>query len=81
MICQDTVLALQALGAYAEKTYSPDVTTKLSVKSGDIDRTLEVNKDNAIVQQSVDVITIIFILQSYRKPYRTLKQYFCKIPT
>lgn len=48
-------MALQALGAYAEKAYSPNIQVSASIKNGDQKHTFEVKPENAIVQQSYEV--------------------------
>lgn len=52
---QDTVVALQALGAYAAKVYSKDTDVSLTVTNSDTKQTFKVTPDNAIVLQSVFV--------------------------
>jgi hypothetical protein len=51
-------MALQALGAYAEKAYSASVNITISVQNGPASFQLDVNPQNAIVLQSIEVSTI-----------------------
>uniref|UniRef100_A0A915JB84 Uncharacterized protein n=1 Tax=Romanomermis culicivorax TaxID=13658 RepID=A0A915JB84_ROMCU len=51
----DTVVGLEALGAYAAKSYSPNVGAKLTSRNGDQKHTFDVTVDNAIVQQQLDL--------------------------
>jgi CD109 antigen len=50
---QGTVMALQALGAYAEKAYSPSFNVQLKFKSGNQQEQFHVVPDNALSLQSV----------------------------
>ena len=52
---QDTVMALQGLGAYASKAYSPDLNLQVFIESGDDRQNFTVNSQNAIVLQSYEV--------------------------
>jgi len=52
---QDTVMALQALGAYAEKAYSPTFNLSIKVKNGGDTHQFVVNPQNAIVLQSYEL--------------------------
>ncbi|VDK50291.1 unnamed protein product [Anisakis simplex] len=55
---QDTVMALQALGAYAEKAYSPTFNVSIIVKSGADNEQFEVTPENAIVLQSYEISSL-----------------------
>lgn len=55
-------MALQALGAYAEKAYSPNIAVTAIVNNGDLKYTFNVKADNAIVQQSYEVIQLPFFV-------------------
>jgi CD109 antigen len=50
---QDTVMALQALGAYAEAAYSPEFDVAIRVKNGNAKHSLSVKPENAILFQKV----------------------------
>ena len=53
---QDTVMAIQALGQYAEKTYDPDTSLRVSWEiDGKMDEGFTVDSRNAIVLQQKDV--------------------------
>ncbi|VDN08427.1 unnamed protein product [Thelazia callipaeda] len=48
---QDTVMALQALAAYAGKAYSPSLNISLTMKSGADEQNFEITHENSIVLQ------------------------------
>jgi carbamoylphosphate synthase large subunit len=48
-------MALQALGAYAEKAYSSSVNMTINVQNGPANFQLNVNPQNGIVLQSIEV--------------------------
>ncbi|MFH4982814.1 hypothetical protein AB6A40_009523 [Gnathostoma spinigerum] len=52
---QDTVIALQGLGAYAEKIYSPTFNITLTVKNDGDTHEFSVTPENAIVLQSFEL--------------------------
>lgn len=52
---QDTVIALQALGAYAEHAYSADSNVTVTVSNGADNHSFGVTPSNAIVLQSYEV--------------------------
>uniref|UniRef100_A0A914ZVE4 TEP1-F n=1 Tax=Parascaris univalens TaxID=6257 RepID=A0A914ZVE4_PARUN len=52
---QDTVMALQALGAYSEKAYSPTFNISVTVTSAASSQQFEVTPENAIVLQSYEL--------------------------
>ncbi|KAI1728660.1 a-macroglobulin complement component domain-containing protein [Ditylenchus destructor] len=52
---QDTVMALQALGAYAERAYSPNFNLTIKVQNGPDSQHFTVNSQNAIVLQSYEL--------------------------
>ncbi|KAE9548744.1 hypothetical protein FO519_008047, partial [Halicephalobus sp. NKZ332] len=52
---QDTVMALQALGAYAAKAYSEDLNLQVSIEAGDDRQNFTVTSQNAIVLQSYEL--------------------------
>ncbi|KAL3104745.1 hypothetical protein niasHT_027847 [Heterodera trifolii] len=53
---QDTVMALQSLGAYAEKAYSPSFNLSIKVQNGQQDTHLfTINAQNALVLQSYEL--------------------------
>jgi CD109 antigen len=52
---QDTVMALQALGAYAEKAYSPNLSMEFFVESGNENHNFSITNQNAIVLQSYEI--------------------------
>ena len=56
MYLQDTVMAIQAIGAYAEKTYSDKVDVEMDVETDSKKHTFKVNKGNSIIQQTYEVI-------------------------
>lgn len=49
-------MALQALGAYAERAYSPNFNLSLKVQNGPDSQHFSINPQNAIVLQSYEVI-------------------------
>uniref|UniRef100_A0A0N4Z9Y7 A2M_recep domain-containing protein n=1 Tax=Parastrongyloides trichosuri TaxID=131310 RepID=A0A0N4Z9Y7_PARTI len=50
---QDTVIALQALGEYAERVYSNDIDAKIKIElTNNEEHTFEVNSENSLVLQS-----------------------------
>uniref|UniRef100_A0A914RUK0 Alpha-macroglobulin receptor-binding domain-containing protein n=1 Tax=Parascaris equorum TaxID=6256 RepID=A0A914RUK0_PAREQ len=51
----DTVMALQALGAYSEKAYSPTFNISVTVTSAASSQQFEVTPENAIVLQSYEL--------------------------
>ncbi|KAL3083600.1 hypothetical protein niasHT_036372 [Heterodera trifolii] len=54
---QDTVMALQSLGAYAEKAYSPSFNLSIKVQNGQQDTHLfTINAQNALVLQSYEFL-------------------------
>ena len=53
---QDTVIALQALSAYAQAAYIPDSDVVVSVVNGNDAHNFTVNSGNAIVLQSYEVL-------------------------
>uniref|UniRef100_A0A914W004 Uncharacterized protein n=1 Tax=Plectus sambesii TaxID=2011161 RepID=A0A914W004_9BILA len=55
---QDTVMALQALGMYAEKAYSPNFDVKIMLKSGSENHEFIVNPGNAVVLQSYELTSL-----------------------
>lgn len=59
---QDTVMALQALGAYAEAAYDPNFNVDVELKSGDELTAFKVTPDNAIVLQNADVRILFDLL-------------------
>lgn len=48
---QDTVVGLQALGAYAEAAYSSNIDMSFTVKNGEMKRSFTVKPDNSVVLQ------------------------------
>lgn len=48
-------MAIQAIGNYAEKTYSGKTDVSLDVEAGSNKHSFKVNKDNSIVQQTYEV--------------------------
>lgn len=52
---QDTVIGLQALGAYAERIYDANFDVQLSVQNGEDVHNFTVSSDNSIVLQSYEV--------------------------
>ncbi|KAK0422308.1 hypothetical protein QR680_007497 [Steinernema hermaphroditum] len=52
---QDTVMALTALGAYAEKTYSPQFNVQVKAVNGADNQDFAVTSENAIVLQSYEL--------------------------
>ncbi|VDM23426.1 unnamed protein product [Toxocara canis] len=52
---QDTVMALQALGVYAEKAFSPTFNISVTVTNGANNQQFEVTPENAIVLQSYEL--------------------------
>lgn len=48
-------MALQALGAYAERAYSPTFNVTIKAKNGADNQAFNVNPENAIVLQSYEV--------------------------
>ncbi|TKR94808.1 hypothetical protein L596_009045 [Steinernema carpocapsae] len=52
---QDTVMALTALGAYAEKTYSPQFNVQVKAANGADNQDFVVTSENAIVLQSYEL--------------------------
>ncbi len=48
-------MALQGLGSYAERTYSPVFNVTVKAKNGADDQQFQVNAENAIVLQSYEV--------------------------
>lgn len=52
---QDTVIALQALGSYAEHAYSSDSNVTVTVSNGADNQGFSVSPSNAIVLQSYEV--------------------------
>uniref|UniRef100_A0A1I8AIS1 NTR domain-containing protein n=1 Tax=Steinernema glaseri TaxID=37863 RepID=A0A1I8AIS1_9BILA len=52
---QDTVMALTALGAYAEKTYSPQFNVQVKATNGADNQDFAVTSENAIVLQSYEL--------------------------
>uniref|UniRef100_A0A914DPR9 Uncharacterized protein n=1 Tax=Acrobeloides nanus TaxID=290746 RepID=A0A914DPR9_9BILA len=52
---QDTVVALQALGAYAERAYSPTFNVSIKARNGADNQAFSVNPENAIVLQSYEL--------------------------
>uniref|UniRef100_A0A915D6N5 Uncharacterized protein n=1 Tax=Ditylenchus dipsaci TaxID=166011 RepID=A0A915D6N5_9BILA len=52
---QDTVMALQALGAYAERAYSPNFNLTIKVQNGAESQHFTVNSQNSIVLQSYEL--------------------------
>lgn len=49
------MVALQALSAYAQHNYSPNVNVTLRVQNGEAKQLFNVNTQNAIVLQSYEV--------------------------
>lgn len=49
-------MALQALGAYAERAYSPQFNVTIKAKNGADNQQFDVSPENAIVLQSYEVI-------------------------
>ncbi|KAF8366867.1 tep-1, partial [Pristionchus pacificus] len=52
---QDTVVALNALGAYAEKAYSPDSNVSITATNGASNENFVVSNANSIVLQSLEL--------------------------
>jgi CD109 antigen len=52
---QDTVMALQALGAYAERVFSPSFNVSVNMENGADKHTFAVTPENAIVLQSFEI--------------------------
>uniref|UniRef100_A0A183BVF1 TEP1-F n=1 Tax=Globodera pallida TaxID=36090 RepID=A0A183BVF1_GLOPA len=52
---QDTVMALQSLGAYAEKAYSPSFNLSLKVQNGQDTHSFSITAQNALVLQSYEL--------------------------
>lgn len=52
---QDTVVALQALAAFAAKTYSPQFDVTIDLANGDDKHSFSVKPDNALVLQQYQV--------------------------
>ncbi|KHJ40775.1 a-macroglobulin complement component [Trichuris suis] len=52
---QDTVVALQALAHYAERTYTPDTNLAVTIRNGDHKALFQVNSGNAIVLQTYQI--------------------------
>jgi len=52
---QDTVIGLQALGIYAEKTYDSTFNVQLSLTNGEDQHNFTVSADNSIVLQSYEL--------------------------
>lgn len=52
---QDTVIGLQALGEYAEKTYDSKFDVQVNIRSGEDQHNFSVNAENSIVLQSYEV--------------------------
>ena len=50
-------MALQALGAYSEKAYSPTFNLTIKVSNGGDSHQFVVNQQNAVVLQSYEVFT------------------------
>ncbi|VDM52932.1 unnamed protein product [Angiostrongylus costaricensis] len=55
---QDTVIALQALGSYAEHAYSPDANATVTITNGADNHVFNVSPSNAIVLQSYELPNI-----------------------
>ncbi|KAJ1347540.1 hypothetical protein KIN20_002615 [Parelaphostrongylus tenuis] len=55
---QDTVIALQALGSYAEHAYSPDTNATVTITNGADNHAFTVSAANAIVLQSYELPNI-----------------------
>uniref|UniRef100_A0AC34F5D0 Alpha-macroglobulin receptor-binding domain-containing protein n=1 Tax=Panagrolaimus sp. ES5 TaxID=591445 RepID=A0AC34F5D0_9BILA len=55
---QDTVMALQALGAYAEKAYSPNLSMEFFIESGNENHNFSITNQNAIVLQSYEITNL-----------------------
>ncbi|GMT28413.1 hypothetical protein PFISCL1PPCAC_19710 [Pristionchus fissidentatus] len=55
---QDTVVALNALGAYAERAYSPDSNVSLTAVNGASNDLFLVSNTNSIVLQSVELTNL-----------------------
>lgn len=51
-------MALQALGAYAERAYSPNFNLTIKVQNGPDSQHFTVNSQNAIVLQSYEVSSL-----------------------
>jgi hypothetical protein len=56
-------MALQALGMYAEKAYSPHFDVTIKAKSGSDNHQFSINPANAVVLQSYEVWRCFFISQ------------------
>jgi len=52
---QDTVMALQGLGAYAERAYSPNFNLTIKVQNGADTQHFSVNSQNSVVLQSYEL--------------------------
>jgi hypothetical protein len=55
---QDTVMALQALGMYAEKAYSPHFDVTIKIKSGNDNHQFSINPANSVVLQSYELTNL-----------------------
>ncbi|VIO95510.1 Uncharacterized protein BM_BM11471 [Brugia malayi] len=55
---QDTVMALQALAAYAAKVYSPQLNVSIMIMNGADKQNFEVTTDNAMVLQSYQLTNL-----------------------
>uniref|UniRef100_A0A1I7RL95 A2M_recep domain-containing protein n=1 Tax=Bursaphelenchus xylophilus TaxID=6326 RepID=A0A1I7RL95_BURXY len=53
---QDTVMALQAMGSYAEKAYTNDFSLQLSLANGPDLQNFTISSDNSMVLQSYELI-------------------------
>uniref|UniRef100_A0A5S6Q9T9 Uncharacterized protein n=1 Tax=Trichuris muris TaxID=70415 RepID=A0A5S6Q9T9_TRIMR len=52
---QDTVVALQALADYAERTYTPNTKLAITVRNGDHKALFQVSGENCIILQTYDI--------------------------
>ena len=72
-VLQDTIVGLQALSEFARVAYSDSLGIQVTITADAFTKTLTVNKQNALVLQSVVVSTELWI--------RCLKYMFCSCNT
>jgi hypothetical protein len=60
---QDTIIGLQALGGYAERTYDSNFDVLVSMQNGEDQHNFTVTAENSIVLQSYEVCP--FLLHTF----------------
>ncbi|KAK6045582.1 a-macroglobulin complement component [Cooperia oncophora] len=77
---QDTVIALQALGSYAEHAYSADSNVTVTVTNGADSQTFGVTPSNAIVLQSYELPIVSDSSVDIQEGFRKGRQFSLRSP-